>query len=125
MNAASAPIQQSEHAASCSTFTPVKPNQPIHIANAAKQHIEADHRPQTETNEILSLPQMPCVSATGNGPNGKTINGFLYRYTKSEVTIVCVCHGTSFSPAGFVEHAGGVDIAHPLKHITVVPSAFG
>ncbi|KAM7521844.1 hypothetical protein LguiA_011746 [Lonicera macranthoides] len=125
-NTASAPIQQSKHgASSSSSLTPVKPNQPIPIANSAKQHIEADHRPQTETNEILSLPQMPCVSATGNGPNGKTINGFLYRYTKSEVTIVCVCHGSSFSPAGFVEHAGGIDVVHPLKHITVVPSAFG
>lgn len=67
------------------------------------------------------LPRMPCVSATGNGPNGRTVTGFLYRYNKTEVSIMCVCHGSSFSPAGFVEHAGGVDIAHPLRHITVVP----
>lgn len=80
--------------------------------------------PQTEHHGASSLPQMPCVSTTGNGPNGKTITGFLYRYTKTEVSIVCVCHGTSFSPAEFVEHAGGVDVAHPLRHITVIPSAF-
>lgn len=71
-----------------------------------------------------SLEQMPYVSATGNGPNGKTITGFLYRYTKTEVSIVCVCHGSSFTPAGFVQHAGGVDVSQPLRHITVIPSAF-
>ncbi|CAH1447166.1 unnamed protein product [Lactuca virosa] len=70
------------------------------------------------------LARMPCVSTTGNGPNGKTVSGFLYRYTKNEVSIVCVCHGQSFSPAGFVEHAGGVGITHPLKHITILPTAF-
>ncbi|XP_057534737.1 ninja-family protein 3-like [Amaranthus tricolor] len=64
--------------------------------------------------------QMPCVSATGNGPNGKTITGFLYKYTNTEVGIVCVCHGASFSPASFVEHAGGVDVEYPLRHIKVV-----
>ncbi|KAG6433161.1 hypothetical protein SASPL_104769 [Salvia splendens] len=67
--------------------------------------------------------QMPCVSATGNGPNGRTITGFLYKYTKSEVSIMCVCHGSFFSPAKFVEHAGGVDVTHPLRHITIVSSA--
>ncbi|KAF3796010.1 Ninja-family protein [Nymphaea thermarum] len=70
-----------------------------------------------------SLPQMPCVSTTGDGPNGKTITGFLYRYTKSEVSIMCVCHGASFSPAEFIKHAGGTDTAHPLRHIIVVPSS--
>lgn len=73
----------------------------------------------------VSLPHMPCVSTTGNGPNGKAITGFLYRYRKGEVSIVCVCHGSSFTPAEFVKHAGGTDISHPLRHIVVVPSAFG
>ncbi|KAE8689262.1 Ninja-family protein AFP3 [Hibiscus syriacus] len=51
---------------------------------------------------------MPCVSATGDGPNGKKIEGFLYRYRKGEeVRIVCVCHGSFLSPAEFVKHAGG------------------
>ncbi|KAL9666347.1 hypothetical protein QQ045_000676 [Rhodiola kirilowii] len=67
------------------------------------------------------LAQMPCVSTTG--PEGKTVRGFLYRYTKEEVCIVCVCHGCSFSPAKFVEHAGGRDVENPLRHITVIPSA--
>ncbi|XP_057781074.1 ninja-family protein AFP3-like [Salvia miltiorrhiza] len=64
--------------------------------------------------------RMPCVSATGDGPNGRTVIGFLYKYDKREVSIMCVCHGSSFSPAEFVEHAGGVDVSHPLRHITVV-----
>ncbi|XP_028776915.1 ninja-family protein AFP4 [Neltuma alba] len=71
------------------------------------------------------LTKMPYVSTTGNGPNGKRVNGFLYRYSNLEVSIVCVCHGSTFSPAGFVQHAGGTDISHPEKHITVIPSAFG
>ncbi|KAI3461844.1 hypothetical protein Pfo_018507 [Paulownia fortunei] len=86
---------------------------------------KAPKLPNDNLNVAASVPHMPCVSATGNGPNGKTITGFLYKYTKTEVSIMCVCHGSSFSPAEFVEHAGGVDISHPLRHITIVPSAFG
>ncbi|KAL5582156.1 hypothetical protein UlMin_014598 [Ulmus minor] len=71
------------------------------------------------------LEDMPCVSATGDGPDGKKIEGFLYRYRKGEeVRIVCVCHGNFLSPAEFVKHAGGGDVAHPLKHIVVNPSSF-
>lgn len=66
---------------------------------------------------------MPCVSTTGNGPNGKRIEGFLYRYQKGEeVKIMCVCHGNFLSPAEFVKHAGGAEVANPLKHIVVNPS---
>uniref|UniRef100_A0A5B6ZCT6 Ninja-family protein n=1 Tax=Davidia involucrata TaxID=16924 RepID=A0A5B6ZCT6_DAVIN len=67
---------------------------------------------------------MPCVSTRGDGPNGKRIEGFLYRYRKGEeVRIVCVCHGSFLSPAEFVKHAGGGDVAYPLKHIVVNPSS--
>lgn len=90
----------------------------------SKKDVGKPPKPQTQSQNTPSLPHMPCVSTTGNGPNGKTINGFLYRYTKTEVSIVCVCHGTSFSPAEFVLHAGGTDVSQPLKHITVIPSAF-
>ncbi|KAL0418007.1 UNVERIFIED_CONTAM: Ninja-family protein AFP3 [Sesamum radiatum] len=85
-------------------------------------------KPPKLPNENLTaacLARMPCVSATGNGPNGRTVTGFLYKYTKTEVSIMCVCHGSSFSPAEFVEHAGCVGVSHPLRHITIVPSAFG
>ncbi|PON73623.1 Ninja family [Trema orientale] len=71
------------------------------------------------------LEDMPCVSTTGVGPNGKRIEGFLYRYRKDEeVRIVCVCHGSFLSPAEFVKHAGGGDADHPLKHIVVNPTSF-
>ncbi|XP_014516156.1 ninja-family protein 3 isoform X1 [Vigna radiata var. radiata] len=80
-------------------------------------------KPPKPLSHTSLLPQMPYVSAKGN--NGKTVHGFLYRYNKSEVSIVCVCHGSTFSPAEFVQHAGGTDITHPLRHITVIPSALG
>ena len=66
------------------------------------------------------MEEMPCVSTIGSGPNGRRIEGFLYRYSKGEeVRIVCVCHGKFLSPAEFVKHAGGGSVAHPLKHIIV------
>ncbi|GMN50270.1 hypothetical protein TIFTF001_019417 [Ficus carica] len=93
-----------------------------------KTDIGKPPRPQSLTRNVTppptALPQMPYVSTRGDGPNGKTVRGFLYRYTNSEVSIVCVCHGSTFSPAEFVQHAGGTDVSHPLKHITVIPSAF-
>ncbi|KAF3599151.1 hypothetical protein F2Q69_00039037 [Brassica cretica] len=82
-------------------------------------------KPRSKGNgSMLPFAQMPCVTSTGNGPQGKTVNGFLHRYTKSEISIICVCHGTSFSPAEFIIHAGGTNVSHPLRHITVVPSKF-
>ncbi|KAF7129068.1 hypothetical protein RHSIM_Rhsim10G0049900 [Rhododendron simsii] len=78
-----------------------------------------------EATEIMRnmLVDMPCVSTRGFGPNGKRVEGFLYRYRKGEqVRIVCVCHGSFLSPAEFVKHAGGGDVSHPLKHIVISPS---
>ncbi|KAJ3702776.1 hypothetical protein LUZ61_006481 [Rhynchospora tenuis] len=69
------------------------------------------------------LQEMPCVSTKGDGPNGKRVEGFLYKYKKGEeVRIVCVCHGRFLTPAEFVRHAGGSDVAHPLRHIVVSAS---
>lgn len=73
---------------------------------------------------LNSLEDMPCVFTQGDGPNGRRIEGILYRYGKGEqVRIMCVCHGRFLSPAEFVKHAGGTDVAHPLKHIVVNPSS--
>ncbi|OVA07924.1 Ninja [Macleaya cordata] len=112
---------------------PLLPPSPHHL-KVPDEETNQLKKPNEETNQspkspsqppkIQPLPKMPCVSTVGNGPNGKTITGFLYRYTKTEVSIICVCHGSSFSPAEFVKHAGGTDVSHPLKHIVVVPSAF-
>ncbi|KAF3326286.1 ninja-family protein 6-like protein [Carex littledalei] len=66
------------------------------------------------------LQEMPCVSTKGEGPNGKRVEGFLYKYNKgNEVRIVCVCHGRFLTPAEFVRHAGLGDVAYPLRHIVV------
>lgn len=71
---------------------------------------------------INSMEDMPCVFAKGDGPNGRRIEGILYRYGKGEeVRIMCVCHGNFLSPAEFVKHAGGGDVSHPLRHIVVNP----
>ncbi|KAH0646893.1 hypothetical protein KY284_034777 [Solanum tuberosum] len=76
---------------------------------------------ETGTN---TLENMPCVFTKGDGPNGKRVDGILYRYSKGEeVRIMCVCHGSFHSPAEFVKHAGGTDVAHPLKHIVINPNA--
>ncbi|CAL0318191.1 unnamed protein product [Lupinus luteus] len=70
-----------------------------------------------------SLENMPCVFTKGNGPNGRRIEGILYKYGKGEeVTIMCVCHGRFLSPAEFVKHAGGGDVANPHRHIVINPS---
>lgn len=75
-------------------------------------------------SELNSLEDMPSVFTKGDGPNGRRIEGILYKYGKGEdVRIMCVCHGTFHSPAGFVKHAGGTDINHPLKHIVVNPNS--
>ncbi|KAI3882015.1 hypothetical protein MKX03_014584 [Papaver bracteatum] len=119
-----------------------KPPLPLSPKKVVADHVETNQlKKVTTTNEeetnkspkaaaaqvpqMKSLPKMPCVSTVGDGPNGKTITGFLYRYTNAEVSIVCVCHGSSFSPAEFVKHAGRTDVSQPLKHITVLPSPFG
>ena len=83
---------------------------------------------KTGSREIMAqtvLEEMPCVSTTGLGPEGKRIEGFLYGYRKGEeVKIVCVCHGSFLSPAEFVKHAGGADVDYPLKHIVVNTTPF-
>ncbi|KAF8021394.1 hypothetical protein BT93_G1741 [Corymbia citriodora subsp. variegata] len=63
---------------------------------------------------------MPWVFTRGDGPDGKRIEGILYKYGKGEeVRIVCVCHGNFLSPAEFVKHAGGGDVANPRRHIFI------
>ncbi|GMI87448.1 LITTLE NINJA, ABI five binding protein 2 [Hibiscus trionum] len=70
-----------------------------------------------------AMEDMPCVFTKGEGPNGKRVDGILYKYGKGEeVRIMCVCHGSFLSPAEFVKHAGGGDVDHPLRHIVINPS---
>lgn len=76
---------------------------------------------QNKTKDFKNLfEDMPSVTTKGEGPNGKKIEGFLYKYGKGEeVRILCVCHGSFLTPAEFVKHAGGGDVTNPLKHIVV------
>ncbi|KAK7319964.1 hypothetical protein RJT34_04693 [Clitoria ternatea] len=52
-----------------------------------------------------SCPNLPWVSTTGSGPNGKTISGVTYRYSTNQIRIVCACHGSHMIPEEFVRHA--------------------
>ncbi|XP_058180748.1 ninja-family protein 1-like [Rhododendron vialii] len=104
-----------------------------------KRLASSDSRPETEQyrklkkgrvlpdgalmlNELFT--QMPSVITTGNGPEGRKIEGFLFRYLETTVRIVCVCHGSFLSPEDFVKHAGGGEVRNPMKHITVLASPF-
>ncbi|XP_050224844.1 ninja-family protein 2-like isoform X2 [Mercurialis annua] len=75
-----------------------------------------------EVTGMEVMKEMPSVTTTGDGPYGRKIEGFLYKYKQGEVGIVCVCHGRFLSPAEFVRHAGGYDVANPMRRITVCPS---
>ncbi|OMO53138.1 hypothetical protein CCACVL1_28861 [Corchorus capsularis] len=70
------------------------------------------------------MKKMPSVTTTGDGPNGRKIEGFLYKYLKGQVSIVCVCHGSFLSPEEFVKHAGRKDVTNPMKHINVCSTSF-
>ncbi|CAN6301782.1 unnamed protein product [Urochloa humidicola] len=71
--------------------------------------------------ERTMMQEMPSVFTNGL-PNGNRLEGFLYKYRKGEqVRIVCICHGSFHTPAGFVEHAGGGNVDNPLRHIVVTP----
>ncbi|KZV46801.1 hypothetical protein F511_36357 [Dorcoceras hygrometricum] len=67
---------------------------------------------------------MPSVYTVGNGPNGRRVDGILYRYGRGEeVRIMCICHGTFHLPVEFVLHAGGTNVDNPLRHIVIVPNS--
>ncbi|KAF0916504.1 hypothetical protein E2562_007583 [Oryza meyeriana var. granulata] len=71
------------------------------------------------------------VTATGNGPDGRTAVGFLCRTIAppaaagdagiNATMIMCTCHGTSFTPADFLLHAGSTDVSHPERKIKAYP----
>ncbi|CAN4079470.1 unnamed protein product [Withania somnifera] len=130
----SQPIHGPGDSTGANTPTSIKPSEQEHERKQAARPSEttSEKSPGTcngsaskEAKEMFKnyMLNMPCVSTTGNGPFGKKIEGFLYRYQKGEeVKIMCVCHGNFLSPAEFVKHAGGGDVANPLRHIVVIPS---
>ncbi|XXG84788.1 hypothetical protein AAC387_Pa11g0015 [Persea americana] len=53
-----------------------------------------------------SYPDLPWVSTTGPGPNGKTISGVTYQCgPNNQIRIVCACHSFHMSPDEFIQHA--------------------
>ncbi|XP_061357972.1 ninja-family protein mc410-like [Gastrolobium bilobum] len=52
-----------------------------------------------------SYPNLPWVSTSGSGSNGRTISGVTYRYSNNQIRIVCACHGSHMTPEEFVRHA--------------------
>lgn len=52
-----------------------------------------------------SFPNLPWVSTKGPGPNGRTISGVTYRFSETQIKIVCACHGFHMFPEEFVWHA--------------------
>ena len=107
----------------------ISPGTPEKLGNVGRVVAENQPKKPPISNDGLNemarkvMEDMPCVSTTGDGPDGKKVDGFLYRYKKGEeVRIVCVCHGSFLSPAEFVKHAGGSDVDHPLRHIVVYPA---
>lgn len=63
------------------------------------------------------LERMFSVSTNGGIPNGREIKGFLLNYQTLPARIMCVCHGTCFSPAEFLKHASGREVPNPMQFI--------
>lgn len=90
------------------------------------KHSEPDavnmHSGVINRQRSASFLDLPWVTTTGTGPNGKTINGVMYISSRRSVWLVCRCHGKHMSPAEFVEHSGSTDLSNPLRNIVVNPS---
>ena len=67
------------------------------------------------------MQEMPGVFTKGL-PNSNRVEGFLYKYKKGDVRIVCICHGSFLTPSEFVEHAGAGKVDNPLRHIVISPT---
>lgn len=101
------------------------PPPPLRSLKSLQEEVEEDE--VLKSNLIGSkdvgrniMADMPFVSTKGGGQNGRTVEGFLYKYRRGEeVRIVCICHGSFHTPAEFVKHAGGGDVPHPLRQIVV------
>lgn len=72
-----------------------------------------------------TTPDLPWVSTTGVGPNGRTISGVMYKYDVDQVGIVCACHGRHMLPGEFVLHAGLTEALSTEKNIVVSPYIIG
>ncbi|XP_056175294.1 ninja-family protein 2-like [Syzygium oleosum] len=78
------------------------------------------HQKNSIANGMRGMKQMLTVTTTGDGPEGKKADGFLYKYDKGgRIFIVCFCHSVFLSPTDFVKHANHTNWSNPMKHIVV------
>ncbi|KAL6187794.1 hypothetical protein ACLB2K_039189 [Fragaria x ananassa] len=119
--------QQSNQGTTLRSLGSLTPEHANRISRAVMESMRKKPIPSEDKgreSRMNHMEDMPCVFTKGDGPNGRKIEGILYRYAKGEeVRIMCVCHGTFLSPAEFVKHAGGGDVTNPLRHIVVNPAA--
>ncbi|XP_074364518.1 ninja-family protein AFP3-like [Apium graveolens] len=90
------------------------------ISYFQNQSLKAMDSLQNRANgrEFKKVSEMPHVCTT---ISGRKINGYLSKYNQEETRILCACHAFSMTPAEFIKHAGGGDVAFPERHITVMP----
>ncbi|KAJ6838862.1 ninja-family protein-like [Iris pallida] len=89
-----------------SIFRPKEPTRPV--AEGFSQRgltIEPGIASEIKFGGCGSCPNLPWVSATGSGLNGRTISGVAYKFSQNQVKIVCACHGTHMSQEEFIQHA--------------------
>ncbi|CAI0390202.1 unnamed protein product [Linum tenue] len=67
--------------------------------------------PEVKIGGCGSYPNLPWVSTKAPGPNGRTISGVTYRFSSSQIRIVCACHGTHMSPEEFIRHASDENVS--------------
>eukprot|EP00250_Pteridium_aquilinum_P030259 c4095_g1_i2 orf=615-3179(+) len=60
-------------------------------------------------------PDLPWVYTTGS--TGRTVSGVLYRLSRTQLRVVCACHGKHMSPVEFAQHASGVDVVNAEKNM--------
>lgn len=99
---------------------PIDP--PEHPCKRARRE-SRDSRENEDASAVQMMRKLPIVVTTGGNPNGKKIEGLLYKYgNDQEVTIVCVCHGCFFTAEEFVRHAGGDggNIENPRQLISLM-----
>ncbi|XP_030444563.1 ninja-family protein 6-like [Syzygium oleosum] len=82
--------------------------------------VQNNHHKNSIFNGMRGMKQLLTVTTTGDGPEGKKVDGFLYKYSKGDhIFIVCFCHGVFLNPIDFVKHANHTDWSNPMKHIAV------
>lgn len=109
--------QVGEEGSSSHTGSDLKVNQAIHLVKDATDQPKADSLPSEfpairpgvaadlKFGGCGSYPNLPWVSTSGSGPNGRTISGVTYKYSPTQIKIVCACHGSHMSPDEFIQHA--------------------